>query len=340
MLKTFLVFIFLLHNFILLSQERKSIEATKIEKPPKIDGILDDEVWQKLPFAEGFFMYEPGNEGAIAEGYTTKVKMAYDDRAVYIAAFMFDPNPSNIFSQFSQRDEIFVQADHFAIALNTYNDGINESHFFVTSAGTIGDAIATQNDFDFSYNVVFECKVSKDLKGWYAEFKIPYNALRFPEAETQDWAVNFYRKIISQNQTHSWNFIDKTKGNESQYSGLVKGVHNINPPVRLTLFPFIQGAVTNFDGETESEFSAGMDLKYGLSDSFTLDATLIPDFGQTAFDEVRLNLGPFEQIFDENRPFFTEGVDLFRKGRVFFSRRVGGAPSGSVGELEENEELI
>ena len=340
MLRTFLVFIFLLNNFILLSQERKSIEATKIEKPPKIDGILDDAVWQKLPFAEDFFMYEPGNEGAIAEGYTTKVKMAYDDRAVYIAAFMFDPKPSDIFSQFSQRDEIFVQADHFAIALNTYNDGINESHFFVTSAGTIGDAIATQNDFDFSYNVVFECKVSKDLKGWYAEFKIPYNALRFPEAENQDWAVNFYRKIISQNQTHTWNFIDKTKGNESQYSGLVKGVRNINPPVRLTLFPFVQGAVTNFDGETESEFSAGMDLKYGLSDSFTLDATLIPDFGQTAFDEVRLNLGPFEQIFDENRPFFTEGVDLFRKGRVFFSRRVGGAPSGSVGELEENEELI
>jgi hypothetical protein len=340
MLRTFLVFIFLLNHFALLSQERKSIEATKIEKPPKIDGILDDTVWQKLPFAEDFFMYEPGNEGAIAEGYGTKVKMAYDDRAVYIAAFMFDPNPSNIFSQFSQRDEIFVQADHFAIALNTYNDGINESHFFVTSAGTIGDAIATQNDFDFSYNVVFECKVSKDLKGWYAEFKIPYNALRFPEAETQDWAVNFYRKIISQNQTHTWNFIDKTKGKESQYSGLIKGVRNINPPVRLTLFPFVQGAVTNFDGETESEISAGMDLKYGLSDSFTLDATLIPDFGQTAFDEVRLNLGPFEQIFDENRPFFTEGVDLFRKGRVFFSRRVGGAPSGSVGELVENEEVI
>ena len=340
MLRTFLVFIFFLNYFVVLSQEKKSIEATKIVNPPKIDGVLNDAVWKQLPFAEDFFMYEPGNEGAIPEGYETKVKIAYDDRAVYVAAYMSDPDPSNIFSQFSQRDEVFVQADHFSIALNTYNDGINESHFFVTSAGTIGDAIATQNNFDFSHNVVFECKISKDLKGWYAEFKIPYNALRFPEIDEQNWAVNFYRKIISANQTHTWNFIDKTKGNESQYSGLVTGVRNINPPVRLTLFPFVQGAVTNFDGQTETEFSAGMDLKYGLSDSFTLDATLIPDFGQTAFDEVRLNLGPFEQIFDENRPFFTEGVDLFRKGRIFFSRRVGGAPSGDVGDVETNEEII
>ncbi len=340
MLRVFLVFLFFLNCLTAVSQEKKSIEATKIGNPPKIDGVLDDVVWQQLPFAEDFFMYEPGNEGTIPEGFETKVKIAYDDRAVYVAAYMSDPNPSEIFSQFSQRDEIFVQADHFSIALNTYNDGINETHFFVTSAGTIGDAIRTQNNFDFSHNVVFECKISKDLKGWYAEFKIPYNALRFPELEEQNWAVNFYRKIIGQNQTHTWNFIDITKGNESQYSGLVTGVRNINPPVRLTLFPFVQGAVTNFDGETVTDFSAGMDLKYGLSDSFTLDATLIPDFGQTAFDEVRLNLGPFEQIFDENRPFFTEGVDLFRKGRVFFSRRVGGAPSGEVGDLETNEEII
>jgi hypothetical protein len=165
MLRTFLVFLFFMNYLAVLSQEKKSIEATRIVNPPKIDGILNDVVWEQLPFAEDFFMYEPGNEGVIPEGYETKVKIAYDDRAVYLAAYMFDPNPSEIFSQFSQRDEIFVQADHFSIALNTLNDGINESHFFVTSAGTIGDAIASQSNFDFSYNVVFECKVSKDLKG-------------------------------------------------------------------------------------------------------------------------------------------------------------------------------
>ncbi|MCW9038053.1 DUF5916 domain-containing protein [Altibacter sp.] len=333
-----LFFCFLFLSFLKsFSQEQKSIEAVRIEEPPRIDGILDDAVWQSLPAYGNFFMYEPGNEGRIPEGYASEVKMAYDDKAVYVAAYLYDPQPDRILSQFSQRDEVFVQADYFSVALNTYNDGINETRFYVTSAGTIGDAIRGQNNFDFSYNVVFECKISKDDKGWYAEFKIPYNALRFPEVTVQDWSVNFYRRLIRENQTHTWNFIKNSVGQETQYNGLVTGVRDINPPVRLTFFPFGQGVVTNFDGETETNLSAGMDVKYGLSDSFTLDATLIPDFGQASFDEVTLNLGPFEQTFGENRQFFTEGTDLFNIGRIFFSRRVGSGPTGDVGDLEDTE---
>ena len=332
-----LLLVFFLSTVPFFSQVKKTLEATRISNPPKIDGTLDDAIWQTLPTYGDFKMYRPGNEGTVSQDYLTEVKMAYDDKAVYVAAYMYDPDPAGILSQFSQRDEVFVQADHFAIALNTYNDGINETHFFVTSAGTIGDALSTQSNFDFSHNVVFECKISKDDKGWYAEYKIPYNALRFPEVRVQDWGVNFYRKLVNQNETHTWNFIDNSVGRQSQYSGIITGVKDINPPVRLTLFPFTQGVVTSFDGETETDFSAGLDVKYGLSDSFTLDATLIPDFGQASFDEVTLNLGPFEQTFSENRPFFTEGVDLFRKGRLFFSRRVGSGPSGDVGELGVDE---
>lgn len=324
-------------NSFLFAQEQKTLEALRIESPPKIDGLLDDEVWQSLPAYGDFNMFEPGNDGEVDPDYLTEVKMAYDDKAVYVAAYMYDPNPAQILSQFSQRDEVFVQADRFTIALNTYNDGINETYFYVTSAGTIGDALSTQNDFDFGYNVVFECRISKDEEGWYAEFKIPYNALRFPEVDVQDWSVNFYRRLNTLNETHTWNFIENSIGRASQYSGLISGVRDINPPIRLTFFPFAQGVVTEFDGETDTDFAAGMDVKYGLSDSFTLDATLIPDFGQASFDDVSLNLGPFEQTFGENRAFFTEGVSLFERGRIFFSRRVGGPPVGDVGELAENE---
>jgi hypothetical protein len=319
------------------AQEKKTIEAIRTSEAPKIDGVLDDAIWDSLPAYGNFYMYEPGNVGEIDPIYATEVKMAYDDKAIYIAASMYDPDPESILSQYSQRDEVFVQADQFYFALNTYNDGINETLFYVTSAGTIGDAITTQNGQDFSYNVVFDCKISKDTNGWYAEFRIPYNALRFPEVAVQNWGVNFFRRILGINETHSWNFIDNSVGRRSQYSGLVKGVKDIDPPTRLTFFPFAQTVVTDFDGTTEADFSAGMDIKYGLSDSFTLDATLIPDFGQVAFDEVRLNLGPFEQTFDENRPFFNEGTDLFNKGRLFFSRRIGGNPSGPLEELAENE---
>ncbi|WP_027391735.1 DUF5916 domain-containing protein [Aquimarina latercula] len=338
-LRPILSVLFILHTILLFGQEKKQITAHRISTSPKIDGILDDQVWLDISPSGNFNMWQPGNDGTIPESLRTEVKMAYDDKAVYFAAYLYDDQPDKILRQFSQRDNVFAQADFFNISMNTYNDGINETRFFITSAGTIGDARADQFNEDFSYNVVFDAKISFDEKGWYAEFKIPYNALRFPEIPVQDWSINFFRRLQNRNETHSWNFVDNEVGQRTQYNGLVKGVKDINPPVRLTFFPFVQGLATTSDGETETDFSAGLDVKYGLSDSFTLDATLIPDFGQAAFDEVRLNLGPFEQTFGENRQFFTEGTELFNKGRIFFSRRVGNGPTGSVSDedLLENE---
>lgn len=333
------LFLFILTQQFVFSQT-KELTATRITTPPKIDGILDDTIWDQLTAYGDFHMFEPGNEGEIPEDFRTEVKMAYDDKAVYIAAYLYDSEPDLIPSQFSQRDEVFAQADNFVVALNTYNDGINETRFYVTSAGTIGDQRVTQNDRDFGFNVVFECRVSRDEKGWYAEYRIPYNALRFPEIDIQNWSVNFYRRLLRRNETHTWNRIERGVGRDTQYNGIVKGVENIDPPVRLTFFPFAQAQTVTFDGENETDFAGGLDIKYGLSDSFTLDAQLIPDFGQVSFDAVRLNLGPFEQTFSENRPFFTEGIDLFQKGRVFFSRRIGSAPTGDVGELSDDEEVV
>ena len=322
-----------------VAQEQKSLRATRISSAPKIDGTLDDAVWENLPVYSDFFMLEPSNEGNASEELRTEVKLAYDDKAVYVAAYLYDSQPNLIAKQFSQRDNIDVQADAFMIALNTYNDGLNETRFWVTSAGTIADSKMSQNNQDFGFDVVFQCRVSSDDKGWYAEFKIPYNALRFPEMDVQDWSVNFFRRMIRQNELHSWNRIDKSIGRETQYNGLITGVSDIDPPVRLTFFPFAQSVYSVIGGESATDFSGGLDLKYGLSDSFTLDAQLIPDFGQVTFDNVRLNLGPFEQTFGENRAFFTEGVDLFRKGGIFFSRRIGNGPTGSVGELADSEEV-
>jgi len=320
--------------------QTKELTATRITTPPKIDGVLDDTVWDQLTTYGDFHMFEPGNEGVIPEDVRTEVKMAYDDKAIYIAAYLYDSEPDLIPSQFSQRDEVRSQADNFVVALNTYNDGINETRFYVTSAGTIGDERVTQNNRDFGFNVVFECRVSRDEKGWYAEYRIPYNALRFPEIAIQNWSVNFYRRLLRRNETHTWSRIERGVGRDTQYNGIIKGIENIDPPVRLTFFPFAQAQTVTIDGENETNFAGGLDIKYGLSDSFTLDAQLIPDFGQVAFDNVRLNLGPFEQTFSENRPFFTEGIDLFQKGRIFFSRRIGDAPTGSVGQLTENEEVV
>lgn len=334
----FLLILFITNNQA-KAQSQKIIEATRITDSPKIDGVLDDAIWKSLPTYGDFFMYEPGNDGIISDSYKSEVKLAYDDKAVYVAAYLLDPNPDEIKSQYSQRDNVNVQADLFTVAINTYNDGLNETRFFVTSAGTIGDSRVTANNQDFGYDTVFECKISKDARGWYAEYRIPYNALRFPEVEVQNWSINFYRKLIAKNETHTWNFIKNSVGKETQYNGIVSGVRDIDPPTRLTFYPFVQGQIANFDGNTKTNLSAGMDIKYGLSDSFTLDATLVPDFGQAGFDDVTLNLGPFEQTFEERRPFFTEGTDLFNKGNIFYSRRVGSAPTGTVNTLSDHEQI-
>ncbi|MDC7993651.1 DUF5916 domain-containing protein [Altibacter sp. HG106] len=333
-LTTLLVAFFFWTPFIFSQQ--KTIHAQRISTAPVIDGKLNDAVWQNATAFGDFQAYQPGNELNIPEAYQSEVKMAYDNEAVYIAAYLYHPAPETIPRQFAQRDDLNAQADQFAVALNTYNDGINETRFYVTSAGTIGDSRVSLGNQDFRYDVVFQCRVSRDHKGWYAEFKIPYHALRFPEAEVQNWSVNFYRRLTLRNETHTWNYIPNGEGRETQFNGLVTGVRAIEPPTRLSLFPFVQGTVSSFDGTIETEASAGMDIKYGLSDSFTLDATLIPDFGQVAFDAVRLNLGPFEQTFGENRQFFREGIELFNRGGIFFSRRIGGPPS-TTPDLNDNE---
>jgi len=323
-------------------QTRKNINTKKIENPPKIDGIPNEEIWNTIVPANDFVMVEPGDGDPIPESHQTIAKVLYDDEAIYIAAIMKESNPGKIMRQFTQRDNI-SQSEFFLIDINTYDDGENQTRFIVTSAGTQADARMTGNNEDYAYNVVWESAVFQDEEGWYAEIKIPYSALRFPEKDTQSWGIQFSREITHLNATYVWNYVDKSIGQASQYTGLLTGISNIDPPVRLSLYPFTTLAVDQFDGETDFNFNAGMDLKYGINDSFTLDMTLVPDFGQTAYDEVVLNLGPFEQVFGENRAFFTEGTELFNKGDLFYSRRVGSTPIGfnaAQTELLENEEII
>lgn len=309
------------------SGETKSYTAQKTAVAPDIDGVFEPEIWEDVPVATNFVMLEPGDGDPSRETHPTYVKIIYDDEAIYLAAAMIDSEPDKIMKQFTQRDNI-GQSDFFVIDLNTYNDGENQTRFLVTASGAIADAKMTGEREDYSYNVVWNAEVTQDDSGWYAEVKIPYSALRFPEKEQQLWGLQLARQILHLNETYVWNYIDKSIGKSTQYMGLLKGISNIDPPVRLSFYPYTSAEIDNYKGENQTSFNAGLDFKYGISDAFTLDATLIPDFGQTAFDNVELNLGPFEQAFGENRAFFTEGTELFTKGNLFYSRRVGDAPIG------------
>ncbi|MGB3592324.1 MAG: DUF5916 domain-containing protein [Nonlabens sp.] len=321
--------------------KRKTYTAKRVTDQPVIDGKPFESFWDQVPTAGNFVMIEPTNGQPERDTHKSEFKIAYDDNAVYVAAYLYDEDPSSILQQFSQRDDVFAQADIFGFFLNTYNNQINQTRFFSTSANSLGDAITEGDREDFSYNVVFLSESTIGDDGWFVEMKIPYRTLRFPSTRVQDWSFQVYRRIRSLNEEYSYNLIDITQGTAPQYDALLEGIQDIDPPLRLNLYPFTSVIHDRFDGNVETQFNAGMDLKYGINDAFTLDATLIPDFGQVAFDQEVLNLGPFEQTFSENRQFFVEGVDLFRKGDIFFSRRIGQRPSRSGNIIrEEDEEIV
>ena len=301
-----------------------------LNKAPKIDGLLNDDVWKGLEIAKDFIMMEPNNGEKENPDYKTEVKVLYDDEAIYVSAMMYAPEPSKIAREFTNRDN-YGQADHFTLVLNPNNDGINATQFEVTASGTQVDAKVFDGKEDRNWSAVWKSATKILDNGWSVEMKIPYAALRFSNEEVQTWGIQFGRKIINQNSQYSWNHIDNTVGKWTQYDGILKGIRDIDPPTRLSFYPYASTTVSHFDGETVYNQNIGLDLKYGITENFTLDLTLVPDFGQTAFDNVTLNLGPFEQRFNEQRAFFTEGTELFNKGRLFYSRRIGNTPVGYGG---------
>ena len=306
--------------------EKKVLEINKVEKAPKIDGVLDDIAWQNAPIATGFTERRPENGAKVPDSIRTEVKVVYTDRGVYFGAKMFDPDPESIPRELTERDDI-GNTDFFFVILNGYNDGQQALYFIVTASGVQYDALATNNNEDSSYNGIWDSAVKITDDGWVAEMMIPYRELRFPDKDIQEWGVQFEREYRKKRQRLSWNAVDNSRGSFLQQMGILKGIKNIDPPVRLNFFPFLGYEFATIGGENEGTIVGGMDLKYGINDAFTLDVTLIPDFGQIAFDNVVLNLGPFEQQFNERRPFFTEGTELFSKGNLFFSRRIGGSPT-------------
>ena len=352
-MKRFCVLFFVLFITFNYSQNRKEIKITRFNNPPKIDGIINDSQWNGLEPATGFERWMPNNGQKEREGYESFIYLGYDDTGIYIAGKFNDPNPSLIPLEFSQRDDIWeVNADSFWLSINTNDDNLNDQGFQVTSAGTLGDTY-TSGEFsedDWNFDTVFEAKVSIDENGWNMEMKIPYSALRFPSSDIQSWGIQFSRRIIEFGEFYTWNYIDTKTSTFRESLGLLNGLKNISPPTRLFFYPYLQSSVDlNKNNRPLSGYSAGMDLKYGISNNFTLDATLIPDFGQVAFDEKELNLSPFEQKFDENRAFFTEGSQLFKKadtggrrgGNFFYSRRIGDDINLNTDELiEDNEELM
>lgn len=306
------------------------VKNVTISKNPN-EGILNLKNANEI--ATDFVMYEPDNGKEIPNEKKTEVTVSYDNTAIYFSAVLYDDEPNKISREITNRD-VFGISDHFSVHINGFNDGQQEYRFYVSAAGVQMDCIATEDNEDFTWNAIWYSKVKITDVGWTVEMKIPYAALRFLNSDKQTWGLNFMREIKRNYQKYSWNYIDTKIGSVINQSGLLEGIENIKPPTRLFLIPYTSAYYQQDNFVSDRTLKAGLDIKYGINDSFTLDAILVPDFGQTKFDNAILNLEPFEQTLTENRPFFTEGIDLFNKGNLFYSRRIGGTASKDQYNLE------
>ena len=344
----FLAFSILLIPTLLFAADfDKELCAIRIPTPPTIDGHLNEDVWMNTFCSATDFIQRSPNPGMPAS-QQTEVKILYDDASIYLGITLYDVSRDSILSEFTRRDN-FGNADYFTAYFDTYNDDLNAFEFSVTAAGVQVDARRTSVGYDINWNAAWYSALQMDEHNWYIEMEIPFSALRFPKSPIQFWGVNFQRTIRRNNEHAYWNkIVPEVSGFINQF-GRLSGIKNIKSPIRLSVSPYVSGYLNHYSGDEENpasistNFKAGMDVRYGINDAFTLDMILIPDFGQVASDNKVLNLSPFEVQFAENRQFFKEGTELFDKGDFFYSRRIGGKPmhyDDIEDQLADNEETV
>ena len=311
---------------------KRQLAAVRAAGPIKLDGVLDEPAWLLAPVATDFVEARP--RPGRPEHYKTQVRILYTDDALYVGAILPDVSRDSVLHELSARDELGA-SDYFGIFLDPYQDQLNGYGFWVTpSGGQLDMRFSPAGGQDFNWNAVWDARTVLTEAGWVAELRIPYSAIRFSAAAEAHWGLNLVHQRKRENATFYWNEVKPAVDGFVNQWGVLDGLRDLRPPLRLSLTPYVSAYLNNnpvsADGQrrTTTRFAGGADVKWGINESFTLDATLVPDFGQVQSDNQVLNLSPFEVQFQENRQFFTEGTELFNKGGLFYSRRVGATPIG------------
>ncbi len=330
----------------------KQIAARRTTASIKIDGLINEAAWKDAPAALGYTEFRPTPFLKEDDANRTEVYMLYSDEGIYLGGYCHEKTKDSISTELRGRDG-FGNNDFIGFIFDTYNDKINAFEYFITPLGEQMDAKLAPNpngnNEDFSWNAVWKSAATIHSDGWSFEMFLPFSAIRFSKKDVQNWGLNITRRRQKTGQQVAWNPIDPNVNGLLNQEGNWTGLENIKPPLRLQFSPYFSTYANHYPANiigkknTTSSVNGGMDVKYGISQALTLDMTLIPDFGQVRSDNTVLNLSPFEVKFDENRSFFTEGTELFNKGNLFYSRRVGGTPLhyyDVYGQLGTNETVV
>src|SRR5438094_4323628 len=321
--------------------------AVRAASPVVIDGRDDDAVWRLAPAITQFREFQPKEDGD--PRYATEAKVAYDDHNLYVFIRAFDPHPDSILKLLARRD-VRAATDQLKIMIDSYHDRRNGFEFAVNPAGVKRDyAVYNDNQEDDAWDAVWDVATQVDSLGWTAEFQIPLSQLRYVPRGTNTFGFGIWRDIQRYTERESWPLYRNSQAGISSQLGELTGLVGLPSPRRPEVAPYLltKNVSLPLAGGTfdrSQKLTAGADLRYGLTPSLTLDATVNPDFGQVEQDPAVLNLSAFESYFQERRPFFVQGAGIFHfavncsqvncnNEGLFYSRRIGRAPQLDYGEL-------
>ncbi|OGC07432.1 hypothetical protein A2V82_10695 [candidate division KSB1 bacterium RBG_16_48_16] len=311
--------------------------------PPKIDGRLNDPCWQEGAWS-GSYRQQMPVEGAKPSAETA-LKILYDDANIYFAIYAFD-DPTKIDHTAGRRDEF--EGDIVGVCFDSYFDHRTGFEFDLTAAGSKIDLVLMNDGWDTNWDAVWEGKTAAADSGWIAEFRVPLSQLRYANKETQIWGLHAWRWINRNQEEDQWALIPRNTPARMADIGELHGLSGLPGSRRIELLPYVRGQIHTmpkekgnpFQDGSETSAAFGLDGKLGLSSNFTVDFTINPDFGQVEADPSVLNLTVFETFYEEKRPFFVEGKNIFDfefdHELVFYSRRIGHRPSYDA-DLNDNE---
>jgi hypothetical protein len=303
---------------------------------PTIDGVLDDRCWNIGEWAGDFTQWVP-REGA-KPSQRTQFKILYDDQNIYVAVRAFDCEPDKIIRKGGRRDEF--NGDIVGVNFDSYHDHRTGFEFDVTAAGQKIDLILTNpSNGDANWNAVWYAKTGTEDSAWTVEFEIPLSQLRYSGDNEQIWGMHFWRWIDRLQEESDWEPQSSEGPGILYLFGEIHGIRGLPKFQRIEIMPYTLGKLKTFKTEPDNPFAnkgrtwlgnAGLDAKIGISSNFTADLTVKPDFGQVESDPSVMNLTAFETLYEEKRPFFLEGKNIFNFDfdniSMFYSRRIGHAP--------------
>ena len=333
--------------------ERPAARASQLANAPTLDGnVMDDPAWQAVTLYNEMWQSQP-NAGQPATE-KTEIRIAYDATNFYVGVICYDADPEALVVSDARRDASLAETDAFSFILDTYNDGQNGFVFGTNPIGIEYDAQVNNEGqgnfsanrqqggqvggFNLNWDASWEVKTEVGDYGWSAEFAIPLRTLRFASGENVDWGINFRRNIRKTNEIAYWASLPyQFNLNRLSLAGKLQGL-SLQSPGNLKVIPYVLGRgykdFSEKNAETVMEAEAGVDVKYSITPSLTLDLTYNTDFAQVEVDDQQVNLDRFNLFFPEKRPFFLENAGFFAIGSpgevdLFFSRRIGIGEGGS-----------